>query len=30
MRAVVDQIGASYGWSGTIPTEWWHIQWCCY
>jgi LysM repeat protein len=27
MRDVVDQIGATYGWAGTIPSEWWHIQW---
>ena len=27
MRDVVDQIGASYGWAGTIPDEWWHIAW---
>jgi LysM repeat protein len=26
MRSVIDQIGGSYGWSGTIPTEWWHVQ----
>jgi LysM repeat protein len=25
MRDVVDQIGASYGWAGTIPSEWWHV-----
>ncbi len=25
MRDVVDQIGAAYGWAGTIPAEWWHI-----
>jgi LAS superfamily LD-carboxypeptidase LdcB len=30
MRTVVDQIGGQYGWSGTIPTEWWHVEWCCY
>jgi LysM repeat protein len=26
MRSVIDQIGGAYGWSGTIPTEWWHVQ----
>jgi LysM repeat protein len=26
MRSVVDQIGGAYGWMGTIPTEWWHVQ----
>jgi len=26
MRDVVDQIGGVYGWVGTIPTEWWHVQ----
>lgn len=26
MRDVIDQIGAAYGWSGTIPSEWWHVQ----
>ena len=26
MRDVIDQIGAGYGWSGTIPSEWWHVQ----
>jgi LysM repeat protein len=26
MRDVIDQIGGSYGWSGTIPSEWWHVQ----
>lgn len=25
MRDVIDQIGWAYGWSGTIPTEWWHV-----
>ena len=25
MRDVVDDIGSAYGWSGTIPSEWWHI-----
>ena len=25
MRDVVDQIGATYGWAGTIPSEWWHV-----
>jgi murein DD-endopeptidase MepM/ murein hydrolase activator NlpD len=27
MRSVVDQIGGAYGWSGTIPSEWWHVSW---
>ncbi|HEX6116253.1 MAG TPA: D-alanyl-D-alanine carboxypeptidase family protein [Solirubrobacterales bacterium] len=27
MRSVIDQIGAAYGWSGTIPSEWWHVSW---
>lgn len=26
MRDVIDQIGGSYGWSATIPSEWWHVQ----
>ena len=26
MRSVIDQIGGAYGWSATIPTEWWHVQ----
>lgn len=26
MRDVIDQIGAAYGWSGTIPSEWWHVE----
>jgi LysM repeat protein len=26
MRDVIDQIGAGYGWSGTIPSEWWHVE----
>ena len=26
MRDIVDQIGGAYGWVGTIPTEWWHVQ----
>lgn len=26
MREVVDQIGAAYGWVGTIPSEWWHVE----
>ena len=26
MRDVVDQIGSAYGWAGTIPSEWWHVQ----
>ena len=26
MRDVVDQIGGAYGWSGTIPSEWWHVE----
>jgi LysM repeat protein len=25
MRDIVDQIGGSYGWAGTIPSEWWHV-----
>jgi murein DD-endopeptidase MepM/ murein hydrolase activator NlpD len=25
MRDVIDQIGADYGWAGTIPSEWWHV-----
>jgi LysM repeat protein len=25
MRYVIDQIGALYGWQGTIPSEWWHV-----
>ena len=25
MREIVDQIGGTYGWAGTIPSEWWHI-----
>jgi len=25
MRDVIDQIGGAYGWSGTIPSEWWHV-----
>jgi hypothetical protein len=25
MRDVIDQIGATYGWAGTIPSEWWHV-----
>lgn len=25
MRDVVDQIGSSYGWGATIPSEWWHV-----
>jgi LysM repeat protein len=25
MRFVIDQIGALYGWQGTIPSEWWHV-----
>jgi LysM repeat protein len=28
MRSVIDQIGGQYGWSGTIPSEWWHVS-CC-
>lgn len=27
MRSVIDQIGAQYGWYGTIPSEWWHVSW---
>jgi LAS superfamily LD-carboxypeptidase LdcB len=26
MRDVIDQIGSAYGWAGTIPAEWWHVQ----
>jgi LAS superfamily LD-carboxypeptidase LdcB len=26
MRSVIDQIGAAYGWVGTIPSEWWHVE----
>ena len=26
MRDVVDQIGSAYGWVGTIPSEWWHVE----
>ncbi len=26
MRDVIDQIGAAYGWAGTIPSEWWHVS----
>ena len=26
MRDVIDQIGSAYGWVGTIPSEWWHVQ----
>lgn len=26
MRDVVDQIGGAYGWAGTIPSEWWHVE----
>jgi LysM repeat protein len=26
MRDVIDQIGAAYGWAGTIPSEWWHVE----
>jgi hypothetical protein len=26
MRWVIDQIGAGYGWAGTIPSEWWHVE----
>ena len=26
MRDVIDQIGAGYGWVGTIPSEWWHVE----
>jgi LysM repeat protein len=25
MRDIVDQIGGSYGWAATIPSEWWHV-----
>jgi LAS superfamily LD-carboxypeptidase LdcB len=27
MRSVVDAIGGAYGWSATIPSEWWHVSW---
>ena len=27
MRSVIDQIGGAHGWSGTIPSEWWHVSW---
>jgi LysM repeat protein len=27
MRRVIDEIGAAYGWTGTIPSEWWHVEW---
>jgi LysM repeat protein len=26
MRSVIDQIGPAYGWYGTIPSEWWHVE----
>ena len=26
MRSVIDQIGGQFGWAGTIPSEWWHVQ----
>jgi LysM repeat protein len=26
MRDIVDQIGAAYGWVGTYPSEWWHVE----
>jgi LysM repeat protein len=26
MRPVVDQLGSTYGWAGTEPSEWWHVQ----
>jgi LysM repeat protein len=26
MRSVIDEIGGAYGWWGTIPSEWWHVQ----
>ncbi len=25
MRDVIDQLGPIYGWSATIPAEWWHV-----
>jgi len=25
MRSVIDQIGAAFGWQGTIASEWWHV-----
>lgn len=27
MRTVIDEIGATYGWTATIPSEWWHVEW---
>jgi LysM repeat protein len=26
MRDIIDQIGPTYGWYGTIATEWWHVE----
>jgi LysM repeat protein len=26
MRDIIDQIGPTYGWYGTIETEWWHVE----
>lgn len=26
MRSVIDQIGGQFGWAGTIPSEWWHVE----
>jgi LysM repeat protein len=26
MRAVIDQIGGQFGWAGTLPGEWWHVE----
>jgi LysM repeat protein len=26
MRDIIDQIGPAYGWYGTIPSEWWHVE----
>ena len=27
MRSVIDQIGGTYGWAATLPSEWWHVSW---
>jgi LysM repeat protein len=26
MRDIIDQIGPTYGWYGTIESEWWHVE----
>jgi LysM repeat protein len=26
MRDIIDQIGPTYGWYATIPSEWWHVE----